>query len=75
MPYPSYAAGDPLRPIPNSNRPSLIWSSVAVSSAIRMGSVRGKTCTAVPIVTRSVRAAIAEPTAINEVSTARSGVK
>ena len=37
----------------------LIWSTVAASSAIRMGWERGKTLTARPMRTRDVRAAIA----------------
>src|SRR3970282_2222020 len=56
MPRTSWARGAPLRPIPNSKRPSLKWSTVAMSSAIRSGWFSGRTCTAVPTRIRLGRA-------------------
>src|SRR5579883_3166234 len=52
-------------------RPRLAWSTVAVSSARRSGWVSGKTCTAVPILMRLVRAAICPATFIGALSTLR----
>src|SRR6266545_2773778 len=45
--------------MPNSKRPSLMWSTVATSSAMRSGWFRGNTWTAVPTRRRRVRAAMA----------------
>ena len=49
----------PLRPTPKMSRPWLSWSTVAASSARRSGWHSGRTCTAMPILMRFVRAAIA----------------
>ncbi len=65
----------PLRPIPNSTRPSLMWSSVATSSAMRSGWLRGSTVTAVPTRTRRVRVAIELATWSDDEMTERAGLK
>ena len=74
IPYPWYAVWNPLRPTPNSKRPSLTWSSVAPSSATRRGFDSGRTSTEVPMVMRLVRPAMAAPTVIGDEMT-RLGVK
>ena len=51
----------------------LIWSIVAVSSARRSGWPKGRICTAVPILIRLVRAAIALATINGAVTSARVG--
>ena len=65
----------PLRPMPNSKRPSLMWSTVATSSAMRRGWFSGRTCTAVPTRTRRVRAATALATWSEAEMIERVGVK
>src|SRR5712692_9369196 len=75
MPSASYARGEPLRPIPKSKRPSLNWSTVATSSAIRSGLLSGRTWIAVPTRTRRVRAAMKLASAIGDESTERDGLK
>jgi hypothetical protein len=54
-------------------RPPLIWSIVAVSSARRSGWPSGRICTAVPILMRCVRAAIALATVSGAESSERVG--
>jgi len=71
----SYVFTTPLRPIPNSKRPSLMWSTVATSSAMRSGWFSGRTWTAVPIRTRRVRAAMALATCSDAEMIERLGVK
>src|SRR5919109_1816682 len=65
----------PLRPTPNSKRPWLIWSTVAASSAMRKGWIRGNTWTAIPTRNRLVRVAIEQATMIGAESTERLGLK
>src|SRR5262249_42094175 len=71
----SYTRGKPLRPMPKSKRPPLMWSRVAASSAMRSGLLSGRTCTAVPTRSRRVRVAMAQPTAIGADNTERAGEK
>ena len=52
-----------------------MWSRVATSSAILRGLPSGRTCTAVPILIRSVRAAMAAATTSGAESTDRVGLK
>src|SRR5712691_6568364 len=65
----------PLRPTPNSKRPWLIWSTVAASSAMRKGWIRGNTWTAMPTRNRLVRVAIEQATMIGAARTERLGLK
>src|SRR5262249_46172923 len=65
----------PLRPTPNSKRPLLIWSTVAASSAMRKGWIRGNTWTAMPTRKRLVRVAIEQATIMGAESTERLGLK
>src|SRR5262245_27807038 len=71
----SYVRTTPLRPMPNSKRPSLMWSMVGTSSARRSGWFSGSTCTAVPTRRRRVRLAIALATCSEAEMTERVGVK
>ena len=57
-PNPPYSYPEVPRPNPTSNRPPLTTSSVAVSSASRMGLCKGDTSTAVPSLILLVLAAI-----------------
>src|SRR5262245_31517761 len=61
--------------MPNSTRPWLIWSTVAASSAMRRGWIKGNTCTAMPTLSCLVRAAMALATTIGADRTERFGVK
>src|SRR5215813_11784961 len=71
----SYVRTTPLRPMPNSKRPSLMWSMVATSSAMRSGWFSGSTCTAVPTRRCLVRLAMALATCSEAEMTERVGVK
>ena len=64
-----------LRPTPNNNRPWLMWSTIAASSATRSGLAKGKTCTARPIPMRLVMAAAALAPISGEANTALFGRK
>src|ERR1051325_4832390 len=61
--------------MPNSKRPSLMWSMVATSSAMRSGWFSGSTGTAVPTRNRLVRLAMALATCSEAEMTERVGVK
>ena len=61
--------------MPNSKRPSLMWSTVATSSAMRSGWLSGSTWTAVPTRRRRVRAAMALATWSEAEMIEREGVK
>src|ERR1700741_2446444 len=67
----SYVFTTPLRPTPKISRPLETWSKVAASSAMRSGLASGSTCTLVPILILSVRAAIAVPRTSGRAARAR----